>query len=300
VKILSFKDLTSKTSKAAFIANLGNSLQNTGFVALRDHDLDTAYLSKCYKVAEDFFLLKEEIKKKYEDESIAGQRGFISFGKETAKGSSISDIKEFWHVGREGNTPANIWPAEIAEFKDTFLDMYAKLDKMGEQLLAAIALHLDLPEETFTKITSNGESILRLLHYPPLAGNYKAGAVRAAAHTDINFITMLVTSSADGLQVQDRQGNWVDAPKDKNLIIVDCGDMIENMTNGILPATPHRVVNPNTDDARRFSMPFFMHARLDQRIDPLPQMIEKVGEKNFRDLTAGEYLDERLRELGLK
>ncbi len=300
MKVLSFSDLNQPEKRAGFIQDLGDSLKNTGFVALKDHGLDQLFLEKCYKTSEEFFLLDSQTKKQYEKEELNGQRGFVSFGKETAKGASISDIKEFWHVAREGTGEANIWPTEVTDFKETFTSMYDQLDKMSAQLLDAISINLELPEKTFSSITRGGESILRLLHYPPLKNNYQAGAVRAAAHTDINFITLLVSSSADGLQVQDREGNWVDAPKDENLIICDCGDMIENMTNGVLPATPHRVVNPDKDDERRLSMPFFVHARLDEEINPLQQMIDIVGEKKYRDMTAGDYLNERLIELGLK
>ena len=300
MKILSFSDLNQPEKRNQFIKDLGESLKNTGFVALKDHGFDTDFLDKCYKTSEKFFLLSDETKKKYEKAELNGQRGFVSFGKETAKGAKIHDIKEFWHVAREGAGEPNVWPTEVDGFKDTFVDMYSKLDGMAAELLGAIAINLELPENTFKDITRGGESILRLLHYPPLEGNYTPGAVRAAAHTDINFITLLVSSSADGLQVQDRDGNWVDAPKDKNLIICDCGDMIENMTNGVLPATPHRVVNPDAADQRRLSMPFFVHARLDERIDPIDQMVTLVGSKKYRDMTAGQYLDERLVELGLK
>jgi isopenicillin N synthase-like dioxygenase len=224
-------------------------------------------------------------------------RGYTPFGVEHAKNNAHADLKEFWQIGREGDPPANIWPDQPG-FRDTFTALFEALDKTGRLLLRALAPGLQLDADYFDPLVAHGTSLLRLLHYPPVAADADPGAVRSAAHEDINFLTILVAARGGGLELLDRDGRWLAVEARAGDLIVDSGDMLARLTNGVIPATTHRVVNPRGPNVSRYSMPFFMHPTLETSLAVLPSCIGN-GAK-FAPVTAGAYLDERLREIGLK
>lgn len=298
-----------ETKKRAFVEALGNAYENIGFVAIKGHFLNDALSANLYKQVQDFFNLDETTKLKYEIEGLAGQRGYTSFGKEHAKGSSAGDLKEFWHFGQyvEDNDPVkeeypnNVTVEELPEFNAVGKETYQNLEKTGKYMLRAIALHLGLEETYFDSKIHNGNSILRPIHYPPITSEPK-NAVRAGQHEDINLITLLMGASADGLQVLNKQNEWVSVTALPEQLVVNVGDMLQRLTNGKLKSTTHRVVNPPREKwgTSRFSIPFFLHPRSDMRLDCLESCIDTKHPKQFEDCSAGEYLDERLREIGLK
>ena len=295
--------------KKSFVQQLGEAYQNIGFVAVRNHGLSDALTSAIYKQVQAFFALPEEIKLKYEIEGLAGQRGYTSFGKEHAKGRNTGDLKEFWHFGQyvEDNDPIkkeypeNVEVEELPEFNKVGKQVYQQLESTGRQMLRAIALFLDLDENYFDDKIHNGNSILRPIHYPPIT-EAPDDAVRAAEHEDINLITLLMGASAEGLQVLNKQGDYVSVTALPEQIIVNVGDMLQRLTNSKLRSTTHRVVNPPREKwgSSRFSIPFFLHPRSEMRLDCLPQCVDQDHPKLFSDMSAGEYLDERLAEIGLK
>ena len=295
--------------KKSFVQQLGEAYQNIGFVAVRNHGLSDALTSAIYKQVQAFFALPEEIKLKYEIEGLAGQRGYTSFGKEHAKGRNTGDLKEFWHFGQyvEDNDPIkkeypeNVEVQELPEFNKVGKQVYQQLESTGRQMLRAIALFLDLDENYFDDKIHNGNSILRPIHYPPIT-EAPDDAVRAAEHEDINLITLLMGASAEGLQVLNKQGDYVSVTALPEQIIVNVGDMLQRLTNSKLRSTTHRVVNPPREKwgSSRFSIPFFLHPRSEMRLDCLPQCVDQDHPKLFSDMSAGEYLDERLAEIGLK
>ena len=270
------------------------ALADTGFVVLTEHGIDLSRLHEAYAVVEAFFAQPEDAKRAYVV-GADGQRGYTPFGRERAKDADAPDLKEFWHVGRDAIAP-NVWPDEPEGFKRQVAWLYDALDALGLRLLRALTGPLDVAPDTFDAMASGGNSVLRLLHYPPLGPGADPRAIRAAAHEDINLITLLVSASAAGLELRDRTGNWraIDAPPDS--VIVDVGDMLSRVTNGALPSTTHRVVNPEGPNTSRYSMPFFLH--------PRPDAVLSVFER-FRDgtqaddITGGEFLRQRLREIGL-
>lgn len=298
-----------ETKKRAFVEALGNAYENIGFVAIKGHFLNDALSANLYKQVQAFFNLDETTKLKYEIEGLAGQRGYTSFGKEHAKGSSAGDLKEFWHFGQyvEDNDPVkeeypnNVTVEELPEFNAVGKETYQNLEKTGKYMLRAIALHLGLEETYFDSKIHNGNSILRPIHYPPITSEPK-NAVRAGQHEDINLITLLMGASADGLQVLNKQNEWVSVTALPEQLVVNVGDMLQRLTNGKLKSTTHRVVNPPREKwgTSRFSIPFFLHPRSDMRLDCLESCIDEQHPKQFEDCSAGEYLDERLREIGLK
>lgn len=290
-----------------FVKTLGDALVDLGFFAIRNHGVDQDLIKKCYKLNETFFSLPEATKKKYEDDSLKGQRGYISYGKEKAKDASTPDLKEFWHVGRklpEGHPlnevyPKNIWPSEVPEFKESFESLYAQLDKCSKSILEACALYLDLPKDRFSKIATLGNTILRMIHYPPVPNDAHPSAIRAAAHEDINLVTLLCESTSSGLELLQRDGTWRPVHALEGHIIGDAGDMLQNITNGYFKSTTHRVVNPDNSRERRFSMPFFIHPESEADLSPLNECLEVTGgEKKYPDITAGDYLQQRLKEIG--
>jgi isopenicillin N synthase-like dioxygenase len=310
-------DLANFTSgdpekKKKFVADLGAAYNNIGFVAIRNHYLTDDLSKKLYDVIKKFFALPDDIKMKYEIPGLAGQRGYIGKGKEHAKGRNTGDLKEFYHVGQvvEGNDPIkseypdNIWPTELPEFKTIGLDVYQRLEKTGVQMLKAIALYLHLPEDYFDSKVKYGNSILRPIHYFPIENpkEVPADAVRAAEHGDINLITLLMGASADGLQVLRKDGKWIPITALPDQLVVNVGDMLERHTNKKLKSTIHRVVNPpiNLMNTPRYSIPFFMHPRSEMSLAALPGCIDAENPKHWEDITAGEFLSQRLREIGLK
>lgn len=314
VPSLDLADFTSgdEAKKKKFVADLGAAYNNIGFVAIKNHYLTDDLSVKLYDVIKKFFALPDEVKQKYEIPGLAGQRGYIGKGKEHAKGRNTGDLKEFYHVGQEvedddpikGEYPANVWPEEIPEFKAIGLEVYRRLEKTGVYMLRAIALYLDLPENYFDAKVRHGNSILRPIHYFPIKipDAVPADAVRAAEHGDINLITLLMGASADGLQVLRRDGKWIPITALPEQLVVNVGDMLERHTNKKLKSTIHRVVNPPKEkmNTPRYSIPFFMHPRSEMSLAALPGCVDEEHPKLWPDITAGEFLDERLAEIGLK
>lgn len=293
--------------KAKFVADLGAAFNNIGFVAIKNHGLNEELRHNLYNAVQRFFQLPEEVKKKYEFPELHGQRGYIGKGKETAKGFKVADLKEFYHVGQpepEGDMYKNIFPEEVPEFQTYTQQVYSTFENTGKTLLRAIAIYLELPEDYFEDKVRNGDSILRALHYFPIENPdlLPEGAVRAAAHGDINLITLLMGASAEGLEVLRRDGKWIAITALPDQIVVNVGDMLDRLTNHKLKSTIHRVVNPPREKmgTSRYSIPFFMHPRGDMDLTCLESCIDEQYPKLYTDMTAGEFLDERLRELGLK
>ncbi len=302
----------SPVERQTFVNALGDAYENIGFVAIRNHYLTDELTQRLYRVVKEFFALPEEVKTKYEIEGLAGQRGYIGKGKEHAKGRTTGDLKEFYHVGQEVTDgdpikeeyPDNVWPDEIPEFKEVALEVYQRLEQTGREMLRAIALHLDLDEGYFEARVHNGNSILRPIHYFPIEDpqSIPEDAVRAAEHGDINLITLLMGASADGLQVLRRDGEWIPITALPEQLVVNVGDMLERLTNKKLKSTIHRVVNPPREQmgTSRYSIPFFMHPRSDMDLTCLANCVGEENPKQFKDTTAGEFLNERLAEIGLK
>lgn len=292
--------------RAQFIDNLFTGLKEYGFIILKDHPVETSLLQRAYRQVEELFALPLETKNKYLFDGPGFQRGYTPFGQEHAKDSKYPDLKEFWHVGRDLPTehrygveqfPKNIWPREIPEFKNTFQGLFKALDHAGQVMLEALTVSLDVPKNYFYDMTESGSSILRLLHYPPLQEGRDPNSIRAAAHEDINLITLLVSASASGLQLKTREGDWLDVNTTPDNIIVDAGDMLARITNDVIPATTHRVVNPTGPNVDRYSMPFFMHPNPDAMLSCIPSC-RGAGAK-YPDVLANEFLMERLKDIGL-
>ena len=311
---LDLADFTSgdPQRKNKFVQELGEAYNSIGFVAIKNHYLSDDLSKKLYDIIKKFYALPDAIKQQYEIPGLAGQRGYIGKGKEHAKGRNTGDLKEFYHVGQEvlDNDPIkkeysdNVWPHELPEFKEIALDVYKRLEKTGGQMLKAIALYLGLPENYFDARVKHGNSILRPIHYFPIENpdSVPADAVRAAEHGDINLITLLMGASADGLQVLRRDGTWIPITALPDQLVVNVGDMLERLTNKKLKSTIHRVVNPprHLMNTPRYSIPFFMHPRSEMDLTALPSCVDASHPKLWDDITAGEFLNQRLKEIGLK
>ncbi|MFT7352849.1 MAG: isopenicillin N synthase-like dioxygenase [Flavobacterium sp.] len=295
--------------KQKFINEIGHAYETIGFVALKGHFLDDALVSNLYSEIKNFFDLPVETKEKYEIPGIGGQRGYVSFGKESAKGKKEGDLKEFWHFGqyveddveRAKEYPENVLVKELPKFNEVGKQTYQMLEKTAKYVLRSLALHLNLEETYFDHYIKNGNSILRPIHYPPIKTEPK-GAERAAAHGDINLITLLMGAQGKGLQVQNHNGDWIDAMAEPNEIMINVGDMLARHSNNKLKSTIHRVVNPPKEmwGTSRYSIPFFMHPISEMKLDVLEDCIDAENPKQFEDITSGEFLDQRLIELGLK
>ena len=295
--------------KNNFVQQLGNAYEDVGFVAVKNHGIPDELIAHLYDHVQQFFSLPLEKKLKYEIPGLAGQRGYTSFGREHAKGSEAPDLKEFFQYGQtveedannKEDYPDNVSVNEIKEFNSTIFDAYRSFEKSGTAVLQAIALYLKLNEHYFDKHIKDGNSILRCIHYPPITQEPKS-AIRAEQHEDINLITLLVGASADGLQILTKKGEWVNVTSLPDQIVVNVGDMLQRLTNNKLRSTTHRVVNPSRDlwHTSRFSMPFFLHPKSEMSLTCLENCIDETHPKAYTDITAGEYLDERLREIGLK
>lgn len=294
--------------KEKFISEIGAAYEDIGFVALKNHFLSDDLVEKLYAQVEKFFQLPKETKLGYEREDLGGQRGYVSFGKEHAKGKKEGDLKEFWHFGQEvapdvtieDDYPDNVIVKELPEFNATGMEAYRMLEKTGIYVLRALSLHIGMEEHYFDYWASNGNSILRPIHYPPITSE-PDNAVRAGAHGDINLITLLMGASAPGLQVQNRAGEWIDAIAKEDELVINVGDMLQRHTNNKLRSTIHRVVNPPRDlwHTSRYSIPFFLHPRSDMKLDCLKECIDENNPKQYEDITAGEFLHQRLVEIGL-
>lgn len=294
--------------KKNFVQRLGKAYEDVGFVAVKNHGIDDELIGDLYKYVQQFFSLPPEQKRTHEILGLAGQRGYTSFGKEHAKGSDAPDLKEFFQYGQtprdncsEEEYPLNVLVKEVPGFDKTFTDAYRAFEKSGTALLQAIALYLELDENYFNEFVYNGNSILRAIHYPPIT-HEPASAIRSEQHEDINLITLLVGASADGLQILNMQGDWIAVTSLPEQIVVNVGDMLQRFTNNKLRSTTHRVVNPPRElwHTSRFSIPFFLHPESKMSLRCLESCIDNEHPKAYEDITAGEYLDERLREIGLK
>ncbi len=295
--------------KSEFVKALGEAYETIGFVAVKNHGLSDELSDELYKQVEHFFSLSETQKRAYEIPGLAGQRGYVSFGKEHAKNRNEGDLKEFWHFGQtvEDNDPIkseypdNVDVAELPNFNSIGRKAYQKLEESGKYLLRAIAIHLGLEENYFDAKIHHGNSILRPIHYPPITDEPK-NAVRAAEHEDINLITLLMGASADGLQVQNKSGEWISVTALPEQIVVNVGDMLQRLTNNKLKSTTHRVINPPREKwgTSRYSIPFFLHPRSEVSLTCLDSCVDEENPKSYTDITAGEYLEQRITELGLK
>ena len=295
-----------------FSEDIGKAFNETGFVTITNHGLDKQLIDKLYEDVKALFALPDEVKEKYEVPGLAGQRGYTGKQKETAKGFTAPDLKEFWQIGQtvtdndpvKDEYPANLVVAELPSFNDTTLEVYKKLEWAGQHLLRAISVYLGLPENYFDEKVHNGNSILRTLHYFPIANpdELPEDAVRAGAHEDINLITLLIGASADGLELLTRDNKWFPVKAYGEDLVVNVGDMLQRLTNNKLKSTTHRVVNPPRELMKnsRYSVPFFLHPKASMDLTCLQQCIDENHPKQYDDITAGEYLDERLREIGLK
>lgn len=294
--------------KQKFVDEIGRAYEEIGFVSLKNHFLDDELVDDLYKEVKAFFDLPEETKRNYEIEGLGGQRGYISFGKEHAKGKKEGDLKEFWHFGQDPDAdanlieeyPENVEVKELEHFNETGMQAYRMLEKTGIYVLRALAIYIGLDELYFDKWVKNGNSILRPIHYPPITEEPK-GAVRAGAHGDINLITLLMGASAGGLQVLRKDGEWIDAIPNEDELVINVGDMLERHTNNKLRSTIHRVVNPPKEewDTPRYSIPFFMHPRSEMPLDCMEKCIDDEHPKAYEDITAGEFLHQRLVDIGL-
>jgi len=292
----------------AFAQAFGGSFQRYGFGVVADHGIDAALVERAWSLTKAFFDLPTEVKARYHLAGKAGARGYTPFGIETAKGATENDLKEFWHVGRElpaGHRysdvmPPNLWPTEVPGFRETFLALYAEFDRVGAKLLSAIARYLGLASDWFVAPVADGNSVMRLLHYPPVSP--EAPGVRAGAHEDINLITLLLGAEEAGLQLLDRDGRWLAVSPPEGALVVNVGDMLQRLTNHVLPSTTHRVVNPPPERRghSRYSMPFFLHPAPDFVIETLPGCVTADNPDRYPEpLSSQEYLNRRLRTLGL-
>jgi isopenicillin N synthase-like dioxygenase len=313
MKMIPKLDLSSFTNgnnadKINFVQSLGHAYEEIGFVAIKNHGIPDNDLKALYQNVEAFFELPQEIKDQYDDTEGGGQRGYTGFGKEHAKDRNAGDLKEFWHFGQyvDANDPnppqfrPNKSVKELPSFNEYGAILYKSLEQTGVQILRAIALFLDLDEHYFDDKIYNGNSILRAIHYPPITADPK-DAIRAGEHEDINLITLLVGASADGLEVLNRQGEWIGITEVEDHIVVNVGDMLQRLTNDRLKSTTHRVVNPpkNKWSQPRFSIPFFLHPRPEARLDCLLSCISEAQPKKYEDCSANEFLMQRLKEIGL-
>jgi isopenicillin N synthase-like dioxygenase len=299
----------SQVEKVHFVKELGTAFEELGFVSVKNHGISSELINSLYSTVERFFSLPEDSKSKYEIPGLAGQRGYTSFGKEHAKGSDAADLKEFFQYGQtveEGeysaeSYPSNVQVGEMPLFNEQFLAAYRAFETSGGALLRAIALHLGLDEFYFDNHIHLGNSILRAIHYPPIK-NEPQSAIRAEQHEDINLITLLVGASADGLEILSKQNEWLPVKAGPGEIVVNVGDMLQRLTNDQLRSTTHRVVNPPREmwNTSRFSIPFFLHPKSEMSLACLDSCITAETPKQYDDYTAGQYLDERLKEIGLK
>jgi isopenicillin N synthase-like dioxygenase len=306
-RIASVSLTASQSDPEGFAKELGESFERYGFAIIADHGIPADLIHRAEEKARAFFALPEEVKRSHHIAGGGGARGYTPFGIETAKGATAYDLKEFWHVGRElppGHPYAelmapNVWPEEVQSFRDTFLELFGAFDKAGLRILAAIARHLGLAPDYFEDTVKDGNSVLRLLHYPPIPGD--GPNVRAGAHEDINTITLLLGAEEAGLQLLDRDGNWLPVSPKPGELAVNIGDMLQRLTNNVLRSTTHRVVNPPPErrGQSRYSMPFFLHFRPDFLIETLPGCMEDRPNLYPEPITAHDFLLERLREIKL-
>lgn len=310
IPVVDYLDFTGgdEERKSAFIQSVGDSLKDIGFFALKNHGIPLSAIEQSYEQGDAFFSMSEDVKRTYLQPQIAHQRGYTAFGIEHAKNNPAPDLKEFWQTGRShptsGKKPTyveNVWPENhLPQFREVIDGLFSRMEDVSQNLLESCSLYLGKPKSWLGSMAEDGNTIMRIIHYPPLGDDVLPGAVRSAEHEDINFITLLVTATADGLEVMDHDGSWIKVEGDATHIIVDSGDMLQNLTNGLFKSTTHRVVNPANSTERRFSMPMFVHPRNEIDLTPRQEFIELTGGKAlFQSITAGDYLHQRLVEIGL-
>ncbi|MFM1896602.1 MAG: hypothetical protein RLZZ385_1676 [Pseudomonadota bacterium] len=303
IKHLSMLDL--QRDRAAFGNDVYAGLKDCGFVVLRDHGIPAELLQQAYELMQRFFALPLATKLKY-DSGSGGARGYTAFGRENAAGNPVADLKEFWHIGQElddaspyhGVYPVNVWPDEVPGFRECFWTLYTQLELTGKQVLGALGDAMGLAPDFFSNMVKDGNSVYRLLHYPAVEGMDTHRAMRAAPHADINLLTLLVGATDSGLELLDRNGNWIPVESEPDDIVLDTGDMMSRLTNDVLPSTLHRVVNPRRADVSRYSMPFFLHPHSNASLDCLPQCVRETPAR-YSPITAGDFLQQRLIEIGL-
>lgn len=311
IPVVDLRDYTEgdEETRNAFIQTFGSALQDLGFVAVEGHGVDTDLIYENYALFERFFDLPTEVKKKYEFPETGRQRGFTSFGVEHAKDSDKADLKEFWHLGRElpedhpmaQRITPNVWPDEIPELKEKALAFYEAMENSAITMLKAISVFLEQDEDFLPNMVKDGNTITRIIHYPICDGFDEPGVMRAAEHEDINLITLLPEATQSGLELLQRNGEWLPIPSLPGQMIVDAGDMLSRITNETIPATTHRVVNPQGEEVeRRFSMPFFVHPHPDYVLEVLDSCLKDGEKPKFEPITGEEFLFQRLREIGLK
>lgn len=309
IPVVTLSDYThgSPEARQRFIKTFGDGLKEFGFITLQGHPIDHTLIRKAYELYQEFFSMDLATKKRYEHVA-GGQRGYTSFGKEHAKNSSVGDLKEFWHTGPElpadhpyrAEYPDNVWPEELPELKSVMTTLYADLQNTAEIMLEALGEYFDLPKETFRDMVKDGNSIIRSIHYPPLEEGMDPRAVRAAAHEDINMITLLCEATEAGLEILTHEGEWVGVSALSGQIVVDAGDMLSRVTNEVIPSTTHRVVNPQDGrNVSRYSMPFFVHPYSSCDLTVLDRFVSEETPAKFPPITAGAFLEQRLREIGL-
>lgn len=300
---------TQNTDPRGFAQAFGDSFRTFGFAVVTNHGVDPALIAKAWDLTRQLFALPEPVKRRYYSAALAGQRGYTPFGTEIAKDADHVDLKEFWHVGRDlaaghrfrDHMPDNIWPEEIPDFEETFKALYAAFDVAGNRLLSAIALYLGLDPDWFGPAVNDGNSVMRLLHYPPIPQD--APGIRAGAHGDINLITLLLGAEEGGLQLLTREGDWLSITPPEGAMVINVGDMLERLTNRYLPSTIHRVLNPPPERRHipRYSMPFFLHLASDFMIETLPGCVDDAHPNCYpTPISANDFLVERLIEIGLK
>ena len=300
---LSFDHYARGTSeqREAFCRDLFEGLTRFGFVTLKDHGISHALLDRAYSLSEALFAQAEAEKRRY----VGGPRGYAPFRTERAKNSRVADLKEFWQIGperddavsRSATEPPNIWPQSPASFREIFIDLFTRLEATGRAILEALTESLSVSRDYFAKRVDRGNSVLRLLHYPPIPVDVDPDSIRAAAHEDINLLTLLVAAQGPGLELLDRDGHWLPVETDRNNLIIDSGDMLARLMNDVIPATTHRVVNPSGPNVSRYSMPFFMHPNSDVVLSCIPSCVGS-GAK-YPDISADAFLEQRLKEIGL-
>ena len=303
--------LSLADDKARFAQEIGNSFKTFGFALVKDFDIDRGLIERAWQLSEQFFALPEAEKREYHNPAIAGARGYTPFGTEIAKDAKAHDLKEFWHVGRDlplgspladASMPPNVWPKRPGDFREVFSELYRQFDATGATILSRIALYLGLDEHWFDPAIDDGNSVMRLLHYPPLEG-IEGEAIRAGAHGDINLITLLLGAEEAGLELLTKDGTWLNAAPPEGAMVINVGDMLERLTNHVLPSTIHRVRNPDAARARfsRYSMPYFLHLRSDFPIQTLPQCVTAENPDRYPEpILADHFLQQRLVEIGLK
>jgi len=308
--VISLAPKNSDDDAAALGHALGESFKTYGFATVTDHGLEEALVKRAWELTAEMFARSEEVKRRGYKDGIAGARGYTPFKTEIAKGAAHHDLKEFWHIGRElpsgsplrSSMPDNIWPEDMPEFEEVFTLLYAEMDRVGANILSSIALYLGLDANWFDAGIEDGNSVLRLLHYPPIAGENTDGAIRAGAHEDINLITLLLGAEEAGLEILRPDGEWMSVSPPPGGLAVNVGDMLQRLTNHVLPSTTHRVVNPSGERSQhsRYSMPYFLHLRSDFPIETLPGCVSEDNPNRYpQAILADDYLTERLIEIGL-